>query len=678
MDTQAQGAAPYAPNLPDYLTALANKLYATNRQRRTRITSGEQWLARQEQLRCSFTSTLGGFPARTPLNPVVAGTLDCGPFTIERTIIESRPGFLVTASLYVPRNLDGEVPGILVPCGHSQNGRMAPLYQAVGIAMALNGFVCLIYDPVSQGERVQYYDANVGESTVGGCCIEHSQMDNQCDLIGHSIAKYRIYDGMRCLDYLQSRPEVDADRLGCTGCSGGGTLTTYLMALDDRIKVAAPVCYLTTLQARQESDMVADGEQNIFAQLAFGMDHHEMAAMTAPRALRICAAEQDYFPLHGAQETAEFCRHIYGLLGANDRFDLFVGPGGHGFSAQIRNAALEWFGRFFEMPISEVDPDPYILPDEQLYCTQTGQVATSTNSRKVYELNLEVFQKRMPDLTAVQSRQELQRAVAAVLGIVMPVQIVERKPLDAAAMGLEADADTDYELLATEPGLYAGMFLTKVSQKTDEVRLLVGEKLGTARDAAADGDVALLSACGTGIFDLSGYGKGTYQDVPGNTARLLGREAFAAYFAKIMGFSLLRLRVRDILGALQLLSDEHGYKHIVLEGHGRAGIWALHAAVLHLGLPDSRLAGLKLQDTLWSYELLLRDAQYTIPHMADIATGALLHYDLPQLCAALAPMPLEFANPLDSRGSTYDIRSTPEFAMILDAYGDAPGNLSVS
>ncbi len=679
MSQQADDASPYAALLPDYLTVMAEKLYFANQQRREEITSGEQWQARQQQLREYFTAALGGFPERTPLNPDIAGTIDCGPFTIEKTILQSHPNFLVTASLYVPKDLDGKVPGILVPCGHSANGRMAQPYQAVGIAMALNGFVALIYDPISQGERVQYYDAGIGDSTVGPCTSEHSQMDNQCDLIGHNIAKYRIYDGMRCLDYLQSRPEVDGERLGCTGCSGGGTLTTYLMALDERIKAAAPVCYLTSLQARQESDMIADGEQNIFGQLAAGLDHHEMAAMTAPRALRICAAEEDYFPLHGAQETAEFCRRTYGLLGVPERFELFVGAGTHGFSPQIRNAAVEWFGRFLDMPTSEVevDPDPYILPDAQLYCTDTGQVVNATDSRKVYEINLEVFEKQRPDPATVQPQREVQRAVAASVGIAMPIEVVEQKPLEPATIGLEAEEDTDYRLIAAEAGLYAGLFTKKSGPDTKAVRLVVMEEPNYAefaRSTVRDGeDLALLAVCGTGLSDLRHHGRGNFEQRPGNSARLLGREAFAAYFTKIMGFPLLRLRVRDILAAIGFLRDEGGYEQIVLEGRGRGGIWALHAAVL-----DAELAGVKLQDTLWSYELMIRDGEYTVPHMADIARGCLLYYDLPQMCAALAPTPLEIVNPVDSRGATFDAASTPEFVMLQEAYGEATDNLRIS
>ncbi len=171
---------------------------------------------------------------------------------------------------------------------------------------------------------------------------------------------------------------------------------------------------------------------------------------------------------------------------------------------------------------------------------------------------------------------------------------------------------------------------------------------------------------------MSSHGQQSYEARSANSARTLGREAFAANFAEIMGFSLLRLRVRDILAALRFLRDEYGYEHIVLEGHGRGGIWALHAAVL-----DGQLAGLELRDTLWSYELMLRDGEFTVPHFADIAYGSLLHYDLPQLCAALAPTRLRLMRPAGSRGETFDPAGTPALDMIRAAYADNASNLEI-
>ncbi|MFO7946882.1 MAG: hypothetical protein R6V19_08710 [Armatimonadota bacterium] len=162
----------FASVFMDYLHGRARALYDANERRRSEITTPQQWQKEAARLREVFLQGLGGLPERTSLNPRVTGTIDRGPYVIENIIIESRPDFPVTCSIYVPKDLDTPAPGILIPCGHSANGRMSKAYQSVAIELALNGFIALGYDPVSQGERVQYYDQELGESRVGkGLCL---------------------------------------------------------------------------------------------------------------------------------------------------------------------------------------------------------------------------------------------------------------------------------------------------------------------------------------------------------------------------------------------------------------------------------------------------------------------------------------------------------------------------
>jgi hypothetical protein len=308
-----------------------------------------------------------------------------------------------------------------------------------------------------------------------------------------------------------------------------------------------------------------------------------------------------------------------------------------------------------------------VRPDEDLYCTDTGQVVTATDSPKVFQVNVETFEKLRPDLTQVFAREQLCGTVAETLGMSLPVEVAGSRLFDPSTAGMQASGDTDYHLLTIQEGLYAGLFVKTAAGQANSVRLLVSEAPDYARFEQAEGEAgvtqALLTTCGTGIFDLSCHGLQMYEQQGGNPTRLHGREVFAANYAKLMGFSLLRLRVTDILAALSFLRSECGYQDVLLEGHGRGGIWALHAALM-----DGAVAGLRLEDALWSYQLTLRDGQYTLPHTADIARGSLLQYDLPQLCAALAPMPLEIVRPLDSRGEAYDVAGTHEFEMVQQAY----------
>src|SRR5262249_30320615 len=157
-------------------------------------------------------------------------------------IYESRPNHHVTANLYLPQG-KGPFPGVLMPIGHSSTGKAAEYIQRGAILLVKHGIAVLAYDPIGQGERLQLPLAS--GKPVMGSTNEHTMLGVSAVLVGSQTAAFRIWDGIRSLDYLASRPEIDAKRLGCTGCSGGGTLTSYLMALDDRIAAAAPSCYIT-------------------------------------------------------------------------------------------------------------------------------------------------------------------------------------------------------------------------------------------------------------------------------------------------------------------------------------------------------------------------------------------------------------------------------------------------
>ena len=199
---------------------------------------------RKQFVRLTILSLIGGLPDyRGPLNPRITGTLQADGYAIEKVIFESLPGFYVTANLYRPDQA-GRYPGILLQAGHTQEGK--PEGQRLAANLALKGFVVLAFDPVGQGEREQTYDPRVDRPLAGWSVPEHIQAGAQNILIGQSVARYFIWDAKRALDYLASRPEVDPARLGAAGCSGGGALTTFIGALDPRVKVVAPACYINS------------------------------------------------------------------------------------------------------------------------------------------------------------------------------------------------------------------------------------------------------------------------------------------------------------------------------------------------------------------------------------------------------------------------------------------------
>lgn len=250
----------------------------------------KQW---QEERRAFFLRQIGGLPERTPLNPQVTGVLERDGYRIEKLYFESQPGLHVTGLLYIP-NGEGPFPAVLHPTGHSASAKNRDLYQEASIVIAKAGCAVLCYDPIGQGERKQitWSDGKPVASTM-----QHSLIDYGAHLLGSNTAQIMIWDGMRAIDYLQSRPDIMPDKIGCTGISGGGTNTSYLMALDDRIVAAAPGCYLTGFRSLLNTIGPQDAEQNIHEQIAFGMDHADYVLMHLPKpTLAMLTVEVAMFP----------------------------------------------------------------------------------------------------------------------------------------------------------------------------------------------------------------------------------------------------------------------------------------------------------------------------------------------------------------------------------------------
>src|SRR5207253_3248599 len=209
-----------------------------------------------------------------------------------------------------------------------------------------------------------------------------------------STATYRIWDGIRSLDYLASRLEVDPKRLGCTGNSGGGTLTAYLMALDDRIACAAPSCYLTTLERLFATIGPQDAEQNITGQVAFGMEHADYITMRAPRPTLMCVATQDFFDKEGAHTSFREAKEVFSKLNYADRVSLFEFDDKHGFSKPRREASMRWMRRWLldkdDAPSEGAFP---VFTDAELQCTRSGQVLADFKDVSAFGLNLAEVKK---------------------------------------------------------------------------------------------------------------------------------------------------------------------------------------------------------------------------------------------------------------------------------------------
>ncbi|MEO6966531.1 MAG: acetylxylan esterase, partial [Acidobacteriaceae bacterium] len=341
---------------PSLLTAEINQARDKRLAELAGVRSAAEAHQRIAMVRAKLWELIGGMPERTPLHPQVTGTMNRGAYRIENIIFESFPKVYVTANLYLPTSGKPPYPAILAPVGHSENGKAYHYYQHLYQNLARQGYVVLAYDPFGQGERLQYITPRTGRSRYGPTG-EHSEVGRPMVLLGDTFALYCAWDGIRGLDYLVSRPEVDTTRLGCTGQSGGGTMTMYLAALEPRLHAAVVSDGNTEDVAGPFFDppgSTDDAEQNIVGSLPLGIDRGDLLLAFAPKPLLVCYTTHDegetYSPVYeeSTKDIYGELQRVYGFMGAENRVGLFASHLPHSLNFFNRARTYAWFNRWFK------------------------------------------------------------------------------------------------------------------------------------------------------------------------------------------------------------------------------------------------------------------------------------------------------------------------------------------
>ena len=594
------------------------------------LKSPEDIAAYQEMQRKYFQDQLGEWPERTPLNAHVTGQGEGVGFRYEKVIFESRPGLHVTAVLFLPTT-PGPYPAVLVPCGHDMDGKAKDTYQSACILLAQNGMAAFCYDPVSQGERLFFTDTELADKM--GSTVDHSLMNVGSVLLGSNIAAYHIWDGMRALDYLETRPDIDKERFGCTGNSGGGTVTSYIMALDPRIKVAAPSCYITSMERLLDTIGPQDGEQNIFGQVKFGMDHADYIHMRAPNPTLILAATGDFFDIQGTWDTFREGKRLYGLLGYPERMDLVEWGTEHGYNKVLREGAVRWMKRWLlgvDEPV--VEPALTLLTLEQMRCTPDGFTKNLPGAKSVFDINAAYDEERKPQRTNLWKDAALEEYRAMVAGM------VGADPNDAQAMPLVEVLATEemsgYTLkmvaLSPEPGIVLpSLLLMPKGEVKDVVLYCAGAdkatEIATLQEWATGGAAVLaVDLRGIGETESFVYGQGTWPYV--------GADWPDHSRAYLIGESIVGMRVKDIWSATAYLSEAVKGAPIRLIATGEATVPALHAAALH----GSLFSHTTLRGGIPSWSEVVHMPQAK-DQLVNAIHGALESYDLPELLALAGP-----------------------------------------
>lgn len=599
-----------------------------------------KYAKRQAELKAKFIEAIGGFPERTPLNAKVIGTEKGDGYKIEKVIYESRPNHHVTANLYLPDS-KGPVPGVIVPCGHTTNGKAG--YQAVSVILAKHGIAALCYDPIGQGERVQL-PTDTHKSLVGGSTNEHTMVGVGALLVGQSTATFRIWDGMRSIDYLQSRPEIDPKKIGCTGSSGGGTLTSYLMALDDRIVAAAPSCYITSLEKLFTTLGPQDGEQNIPGQVAFGMEHADYLFLRAPKPTLILCATRDFFDIGGTWQTYREAKQFYGVFGHGERVDIFEYNTGHAYPKAQREAMVRFMQRWLlDKDSAATESETASLKDAQLQCTRTGNVIEDLKGKSAFDITAETedaLAKQRAKWQESHSKEELQKEVRRLIGVAPDVTGARSNAVGKIQRDGYVIFKYTYE---TEPGVFVpalGFNPEKPLKDSWTVLYLCGE--GKALDAAPGGPIEKLVKEGRRVvaLDLRGLGETAPAPLDPKKPGYFGVDFRESFMALHLNRPLLGQRVHDLLSVLQ--NYEKGEFEVIATGP--AGPAALHAAAL-----DSRIKALTLDRSLVSWSSVAK-TPVSYNQLTNVVPGALKVYDLPDLVKAIAPRKVTITNPVDAAG----------------------------
>jgi len=685
-DSQPGPVHSYRQELPDMLLSFVakktNSLAAERDQVRSRIQTASEMEERNRFVREKITAMLGGFPPRNPLSPVVARVVERDGYRIENVRFQSRPNFWVTGNLYVPATGVGPFPGIISPCGHYSEARIYPAYQFLYLDLVRNGFVVLAYDPIGQGERRHYWNPRTKKSEIGGPVTwEHDMPGHLLLLIGENLTQYRIWDGMRAIDYLLTRPEVDSKRIGCTGQSGGGTLTLFISALDERVRCAVMHEGGTRrrwpLEIRPETPIgTGDVEQHFFPAAIYGIDLPDVHFAIAPRPL--LTTIEYYSP--DFNETARQIGERYRLLGAPDRFATEEATDPHALTMKLRLATTDWFSRWFYNRRGP-EREPGVTPEsaETLYCTPNGSLRYSQQGETIFSLILKTQMSLLPPRNFPSSRAELESFRAEISADIAELLHISRNSYALGVRHIVTTPREGYQVekaeFISEPGIYVPTWVfVPEQQKRESLALLYVHEAGKEAEGMEFGVLEALARNGFLVcaVDVRGIGETKPphpdEEAPGAFRNLDDAETAMSYWAWEINESLFGMRVQDVIRSVDYALSRTDVEPagVRLIGKGMGALWSLYAAAL-----DPRILSVVSDGGLLSYRSLTKADRYL--HGADIVIPSVLkHFDLPHVAAAVANRSLTLLSPIDEMKEDVEIQvARKEFEWTRAAYAAA-------
>jgi cephalosporin-C deacetylase-like acetyl esterase len=658
---------------------MTSKMAAVRTQRKSdlaKVTSSAAAGDRIAFIRTKVWECIGGRPDETPLNPTITGVIDREHYRIEKLVFEGQPKFYVTAHLYLPKSGVRPYPAIIAPLGHYPEGKANRSYQTVFQNLARKGFAVLAFDPPGQGERLQYLDPGKTLSLYGPTG-EHDRFGWPALLIGSSTTQFEVWDGIRGVDYLVSRPEIDRERIGCCGHSGGGTQAMFLCALEPRIKAAVVVEGHTENLAGADylpPGAYADAEQNLIGGLKVPIDRGDLLAAFAPKPLRICYSPIDngstYSPhyVQGTQEIFEELGSLYGVYGAKDRVTLFSSTLPHDYDYFHRRATYEWFNRWLLNGQGDAEEVAFEdAPEQTLWCTTTGQVLTSLGGRQAFQVNHDRLRAARVQSNADRlDKKRLQTDLREILNLPPDPGPISAMTLSSTSCHNVTIEEIEYE---SEPGIrIPGWFLKPAagSSKLPVVLMAADEGSNGLFDRWPLIERAARAGIAICAIDLRTYGA-TSPRLPSTGPLFYAGEVNMAYALVnlSLGTPIIAQQTWDILRGVDFLiaRSDVDQARIAVCGTGTSGIACTAAATL-----DQRICSLLLNGTLADLESVVASKDYDLP-LSAVAFGMLRKLDLPELCAGLAPRPVWLLNTVGPTGNALTLSDLSEsYEVAIRAY----------
>jgi dienelactone hydrolase len=523
----------------------------------------EEWQARAEHLRKQilFSAGLWPMPERAPLKPVIFGKVDRGDHTIEKVYFESLPGYYVTGNLYRPKNATGKLPGVLTPHGHWTYGRFenSPLNSGPGRAanFARQGYVAFSYDMVGYGDN----------TAISHRFADHNATRREA-LWGVTMLGLQLWNSIRSVDLLISLPEVDPERIACTGESGGGTQTFLLMAIDDRIKLAAPV---NMISFHMQGGSLCENAPN----LRIETNNVEFGALMAPRPLMLVSATGDWTKNTMSSEYPAI-RSIYRLFGAEDKVTAVQMDAPHNYNQESREAVYGWFAHWFlgrkeTGPIRERGTSIPPLSDIMVFFSRPrpeNELNEERLSAYLIETAKNQFDKSYPsDASGLDSfREKFGTALKYSLMAEYPDagSIIASKP-QVSPLNEQGKGGTKEEFFIARAGrserIPIHLWKQPDAQTVNSIVLLLSS--GSATDNSGE-LTELLMKNGHTVASLMSFpgGRGVPENIKYFTTYNKTDEAH---------------RVQEILTAIAYLKKRYGNARVSIVANGRAGLWALLA-----------------------------------------------------------------------------------------------------